>query len=281
VWQAVNPALGCGFRSLEEMRVTAKRAAEIPSQREMFERLYLNIWGDSAAVTWVDMAVYDEGASAPVELADLAGRPVYVGVDVASVSDLAAVYAVAEADDGGWLVVYGKQYCPAEQYRKRVADNLPYDDFKESGRLVVTEGDAIDQDRIIADLVALAGEIDVREIAVDRWGAVGFLTRLQEHGLPVAQFGQGFASMSAPCKEIERAILGRQLKTGGDPILRCNIANVRVELDAAGNIEFAKHKSVGKIDGAVAVAMAIGRALANATGPTIYERARPEGFLFV
>jgi phage terminase large subunit-like protein len=146
---------------------------------------------------------------------------------------------------------------------------------------VVTEGNAIDQDRIITDLVALCGELEVREIAVDRWGAVGFLTRLQEHGLPVAQFGQGFASMSAPCKEIERAILGRQFRTGGDPILRWNIANIRVEPDAAGNTKFAKHKSVGKIDGGVAVAMAIGRALTNEAGPTIYERARPEGFLFV
>lgn len=167
-----RPGVASGFRSLDEMRITARRAAEIPSQREMFKRLYLNIWGDSAAVTWVDMAVYDEGAGAPVELSDLAGRPVYVGVDLASVSDLAAVYAVAEADDGGWLV-HGKQYCPAEQHRKRVADNLPYDTFAESGRLVVTEGNAIDQDRIIADLVELAGELDVREIAVDRWGAVG------------------------------------------------------------------------------------------------------------
>ena len=96
---------------------------------------------------------------------------------------------------------------------------------------MVTEGNAIDQDRIIADLVALCGELDV-------------------------------------------AILGRQLKTGGDPILRWNIANIRVEPDAAGNIKFAKHKSVGKIDGAVGVAMAIGGALANEAGPTIYERAR-------
>ena len=64
----------------------------------------------------------------------------------------------------------------------------------------MTDGNAIDQDRIIADLVALAGDLDVREIAVDSWGAISFLTRLQEHGLPVAQFGQGFASMSALCK---------------------------------------------------------------------------------
>lgn len=97
----------------------------------------------------------------------------------------------------------------------------------------------------------------------------------------MTQFGQGFASMSAPCKEIERAILGRQMKAGGDPILRWNIANVRVEPDAAGNVKFSKAKATGKIDGAVAVAMAIGRALADQAGPLIYERGRPDGLLFV
>lgn len=283
IWQAVNPALAAGFRSLEEMRVTARQAKEIPSYREMFKRLYLNIWGDSATATWVDLGVYDEGDSTrPVALADLAGRDVYVGVDLASVSDLAAVYAVASDGAGGWLV-WGRQYCPAEQFRRRVADNLPYADFEASGRLVVTEGNSIDQERIIADLVDLCGDVAVREIAVDRWGAVGFLNRLQDRGLPVAQFGQGFASMSAPCKEIERAILGRQFHAGGDPILRWNIGNIRIESDAAGNIKFSKSKAHGKIDGAAAVAMAIGRALANEVTLSVYDRAgaRPEGLLFV
>ncbi|MBR0651172.1 terminase large subunit [Roseomonas terrae] len=283
VWMAVNPAMAAGFRSLEEMRITARQAKEIPSQREMFRRLYLNIWGDSATATWVDLAVYDEGDKArPVELGDLAGRDVFVGVDLASVSDLAAVYAVASDGEGGWLV-WGRQYCPREQFRRRCADNLPYAEFEASGRLVVTDGNSIDQDRIIADLVDLAGEVAVREIAVDRWGATGFLNRLQDRGLPVATFGQGFASMSAPCKEIERAILGRQFHAGGDPILRWNMGNIRIEMDAAGNVKFSKSKADGKIDGAAAVAMAIGRALANEVTLSVYDRdgARPDGFLFV
>lgn len=277
IWRAVNPALASGYRSLDEMRVTAKRAAEIPSQREMFRRLYLNVWSDSSAVTWVDMTVYDEGQGAPVEMADLVGRPVYVGVDLASVSDLAAVYAVAADDDGGWLI-YGKQYCPAEQFRKRVADNLPYEAFRESGRLILTDGNSIDQARIIADLVEICSDLDVREIVVDRWGAVGFLNQLQDRGLPVMTFGQGYQSMSAPCKEVERAILARQFRAGGDPILRWNISNIRVEQDGAANIKFVKHKAIGKIDGAVAVAMAIGRAL-SAESP--YLEYRPEGVVFV
>ena len=217
IWRAVNPALAAGFRSLEEMRMTARRAAEIPSQREMFRRLYLNIWGDSATATWVDLDVYDQGDDREVALSDLAGRDVYVGVDLASVSDLAAVYAVASDGEGGWLV-WGRQYCPAEQFRRRVADNQPYAAFAASGRLAVTEGNSIDQDRIIADLAGICAELSVREIAVDRWGAVGFLTRLQERGLPVAQFGQGYASMSAPCKEIERASWGGSCGPGA---IRC------------------------------------------------------------
>lgn len=281
VWQAVNPALAGGFRSLDEMRMTAKRAAEIPTQKEMFKRLYLNVWGDSAVVTWVDMPTFDEGQTDKIEYADLVGRTVYIGVDLASVSDLAAVYAVAMDDDGGWTI-WGRQYCPAEQYARRVAENQPYAAFAESGHLVVTDGNCIDQDRIIADLVEMCGDLDVREIAVDRWGAIGFLTRLQERGLPTVEFGQGYASMSAPCKEIEKSILGRKFRAGGDPILRWNIANVRAEPDAAGNIKFAKHKSVGKIDGAVAVAMAIGRALVSGSCQSSpYETARPEGFLFI
>ena len=282
VWHAVNPALAAGFRSIEEMRVTARRAAEMPSQREMFKRLYLNIWGDNATATWVDMAVYDEGDSRPVEFADLVGRPVYIGVDLASVSDLAAVYAVARGDDGEWLV-WGRQYCPGEQLRRRIADNLPYAEFQASGHLAVTEGNSIDQDRILSDLVELCTELDVQEIAVDRYGAISFLYRLQERGLPVAQFGQGYVSMAGPCKEIERAILGRQFHAGGDPVLRWNFSNVRTEMDAAANIKFSKKNAIEKIDGAVAVAMAIGRAIANDTAPSVYERegARPDGLLFV
>lgn len=261
IWRAVNPGLAGGFRSLDEMRQTAHRAAQIPAEREMFKRLYLNIWSDSSAVSWLDMATYDESDTAPIELSDFAGLAVTVAVDMASVGDLAALYITAAHPDGGWII-WGRQYCPAEQYHRRVAANLPYARFKESGRLTVTEGNVIDQDVILNDLVDLCAELDVKSIAIDRWGATGFITRLQARNLPVVEFGQGFASMSAPCKEIERAVLGRQFRTGGDPILRWNIANIRVESDAAGNIKFAKNKSVGKIDGAVAVAMAIGRALA-------------------
>src|SRR5919202_923989 len=87
----------------------------------------------------------------PVIIGTMTGKTARIGYRD-GFSDLAAMYAVAQDDDGAWLI-WGKQYCPRDQFRKRISDNLPYGSFEASGRLVITEGNSIDQDRIIADLV--------------------------------------------------------------------------------------------------------------------------------
>ena len=141
-----------------------------------------------------------------------------------------------------------------------------------------TPGNAIDQARIEDDIVRIASEIGgVKKIAVDRWGAIPFMNRLSDRGLPVVQFGQGYQSMTGPYQKNRAGNSSRQFHHGGNAILRWNFSNVRPETDAAGNIKFSKDKAVEKIDGAVAAAMAIGAALANdgADGESIYnERAK-------
>jgi phage terminase large subunit-like protein len=271
VWRAVNPALAAGFRSLDEMKITGRRAAESPIARESFRRLYLNVWLDALEATWVDMDVYDQSAGAPVTLSDFGGRPAFMGVDMASVQDLAALFLAAR-DGDGWIV-WCRQYCPEAQIKKRSAAGLPYLEWLEAGELFATSGNVIDQDVMLSDIASICCEIQVRKIAVDRWGAIGFMTRLAERGLPVIQFGQGFRDMAGPSKEIERAILARRFRHGGNRLLRWNFANVRPETDAAGNIKFSKAKSAEKIDGAVAAAMAIGVALSDdgEEGRSVYE----------
>jgi phage terminase large subunit-like protein len=261
IWRAVNPAIAAGFRSLEEMQISARRAAESPMAREAFKRLYLNQWSESMAEPWLEMSVYDECAGAPVTLDDLRDKPCYIGVDLASVQDLAAV-VVAARYNGGWIV-WARQYCPEAAVRKRSAAGLPYLEWQDAGELVATAGNSIDQDLIYNDVLDLCRELDVRKIGVDRWGATGFMRRLMDRELPVVEFGQGFASMTAPCREIERSILERKFRHGGNRLLRWNFANIRPEIDAAANVKFSKSKSAEKIDGAAACAMAIGVALTD------------------
>jgi phage terminase large subunit-like protein len=81
---------------------------------------------------------------------------------------------------------------------------------------------------------------------------------------------QGFASLSAPTKSLEQAILGRRLRHDGHPVLRWNVSNVAVETDAAGNLRPNKDRSTEKIDGVVALIMAVDlmNRLAPASAPT-------------
>jgi phage terminase large subunit-like protein len=70
---------------------------------------------------------------------------------------------------------------------------------------------------------------------------------------------QGFASLSAPTKSLEKAILSRALRHDGHPVLRWTISNVAVESDAAGNLKLSKKASTDRIDGAAALVMAVDR----------------------
>ena len=100
----------------------------------------------------------------------------------------------------------------------------------------------------------------IRELAFDRWNTTQLCTQLQSDGLEMFPFGQGFASMSAPTKELEKLILGKQIAHGGHPVLRWMVSNVAVKQDAAGNMKPDKAKSTERIDGVVALVMSLGRA---------------------
>ena len=132
---------------------------------------------------------------------------------------------------------------------------------------------------IRARINALAERFHIKEIAIDRWNATQLATQLTGDGFEVFGFGQGFASMSAPRKEFERRILGREINHGDNPVLRWMASNVSVTIDPAGNMKPDKAKSTERIDGIVASLMALGRVIANEEDQaSAYDEG---GFLFV
>ncbi|MHC4579791.1 MAG: terminase TerL endonuclease subunit, partial [Planctomycetota bacterium] len=116
-------------------------------------------------------------------------------------------------------------------------------------------------DTVRARIKELAEIFDLQEIAFDRWGAQQLVTQLGNDGHEVVAFGQGYASLSAPSKELEKLVLSGDLRHGGHPVLRWCASNVMIESDAAGNLKPSKKKSTERIDGIVALVMAIGRAI--------------------
>jgi phage terminase large subunit-like protein len=139
--------------------------------------------------------------------------------------------------------------------------------------LTSTPGGVVDYEAVRQVLQQWAAEFSLQMIAFDPWNATDLLSRLQQQdGFPCASMRQGFASLSAPTKSLEQAILGRRLRHDGHPVLRWNVSNVAVETDAAGNLRPSKHRSTEKIDGVVALIMAVDlmNRLATASTPSYH-----------
>lgn len=261
VWAKANPNLGVSV-SLDYLRKECERAQSVPGYENTFKRLHLNVWTEQAS-RWLPMDAWDacDGGTGPQELErSVAGQVAFCGLDLSSTSDLTAFLADIPLDGGrhAWIARF---WMPSDNIRKRVErDRVPYDVWVREGWIKATDGNVVDYDVVRADINALAEKLQLREIAIDRWNATQISTQLMGDGFEVIQFGQGFASMSAPSKELEKLVLGKLLVHGGHPVLRWMASNVAVQQDAAGNLKPAKDKSGEKIDGIVAGIMGLARA---------------------
>lgn len=274
VWHRVNPGLAFGFPDIEGLRAMAREAEHRAGEREAFRQLHLNVWLDHSDVPFVDMSVYDEGAGA-VDLDDLEATqaPCWLGVDLSSNRDLTAVVACWRADDDDYLV-HAWFFCPEERLRERAdRDGAPYPTWAEEGLIIPTPGNVVDFRRVEEFIEEIAARFNVQEEAFDPHIGRVMMASLLDKGHPVVEFRQGWVTMAPACKELERAIIGRKLRHGGNAVLRWHFANIVVETDKAGNISFHKGKSKDRIDGAVACAMAVGRAAQGNSNRSSYDTA--------
>lgn len=269
LWYRVNPGLADGFPDIEGLRQLAREAMNRPADRDAFRQLHLNCWLDHSASPFCEMDVWDRGAD-PVDEADLTG-PCWLAVDLSSTTDLTAIVgAWPDGAEGYRLKAWF--FCPGDNLRARAdRDHVPYPRWAEEGHIEPTPGNVVDYLRVEGKIRELCDRYDVREIAFDPHLAQQTMTRLGEEGFPVAAMRQGWVTLAPAIRELERAIISGKLKHGGHPVLRWNIENVNVHVDSAGNRMFHKGKSKDRIDGAVAAAMAVGRAAVNQFNGSVFD----------
>lgn len=272
VWPKANPNYGVSVKP-DDLAAKAKRAAEVPAAQQEFRRKHCNEWTESET-RWLSLDAWDRCAG-PVPWQDipaqLAGRRCYGGLDLSSTTDLTAAVLVFPDDDGGYDVVC-RAWAPEDNLRKRAEkDRVPYPVWRDQGLLEATAGNVVDYDVVEARVLEDATRYQLAELAIDRWNSTGTQTHLTEKGLTVVPFGQGFASMTAPTKELERLVLAGKIRHGGHPLLRWAASNVVVQTDPAGNIKPSKEKSTERIDPLVALIMAVGRAMLHTVKASVYE----------
>jgi len=267
IWAQANPGLGTTLKR-EYLEQECRRAQDMPAYEHEFRRFHLNQWTQSA-VAWIPMAKWDRGAP-PVDPEALRGRVCYGGLDLSATTDLSALVLVFPDEAGGYDVL-PFVWCPREGIKIRSQrDHAPYDLWARQGFMTATEGDVVDYDAIRSEIQTLAQRYDIREIAYDRWNATHLVTQLQADGANPIAFGQGYQSMSGPSKGFETLVREGKLRHGGHPVLRWCVGNTVIEEDGQKNIKPSKKRSTERIDVAVALIMALGRAMLQA-GPSVYE----------
>ena len=181
---------------------------------------------------------------------DLIGRTCYGGLDLARVNDLSSLALVfpPEQPDEKVKVIW-RHWCPSEDILRRARrDRAPYTVWRDSGFLVATEGNTTDFKFIEAEILELATRFNILEIAYDRTFAGELVRNLQDEGITMVEFGQGFISMGPAAAEFMRLLIGRTLRHGGNPVATWCASNVSVRRDPAGNEKPDKERSTERID---------------------------------
>ena len=253
-WRKANPAVG-EFRSLQDIEDFAAQADRMPAKANSFRWLYLN-QRIEAQSPFLSKAEW-EANSFPLEVE--AGDTCYAGLDLSASRDLTALVLVFPKD--GVYHVQPHFWLPEGGLRdKAEAEKVPWDLWAKEGHLRTIPGPVIIPE-VIAQAIAEVNETyNLQLMAYDRWRIHDLQRELDAIGANVAMqpFGQGYRDMAPAVDKLEQLVAERKLCHGNHPILNMNAAGAIVESDPAGNRKLHKSKSYSKIDGLVALAMALG-----------------------
>lgn len=282
LWKLANPALG-DFRSLSEMKTAAKRAQRMPTFEAAFRNLYLNqrVNAESPLIPRAEwMGCKGDAIIEP-------GSEIYLGLDLSGKTDLTALVAVSNGDQDIVRPWFWKPKESILDHEKR--DRVPYWVWENKGVIETTPGRAVQYDWVAKRIGEISKEYKIIGIAFDRWRIDDLMNALDKIGIDcyvdekddaragairLVNWGQGFASMAQAVEALEVSVLERKLVHDGNPCLTWNISNAISLSDAAGNRKLDKSATRFRIDGAVALAMAIGLKSKDRTEmpqPSVYE----------
>lgn len=253
-----NPAYG-DFLNAVEVRDQAESARRMPAREAAYRNLVLNQRVNSST-PFISRSMW-ESCAGDVD-ANAFANPCWIGLDLSARNDLTALVMVACDDDGIWHVqpeFFVPEIGIVDRARR---DRVPYDLWAKEGHLTATPGASIDLAYVAERLCQLADDYQIQGIAYDRWRIDVLQAELRRLGreLPMVPFGQGFRDMAPALDVIEHTILEGKMRHGGHPVLRMCAANAVVTRHLTGDRKLDKVKATGRIDGMVALAMALGMA---------------------
>lgn len=257
-----NPAFGDFLNSTEVMAMAAD-ASRMPAREAQYRNLVLNQRVE-ASNPFVTRSVWQSCCADPK---GLSGIPVYAGLDLSSVSDLTALVLIGNVDNV-WQV-HPTFWLPAQGLaEKSRQDRVPYDKWAKDGFIETTPGNVVSYEYVAVHLRELFNTINIKKLAFDRWNMKHLKPWLEKAGFSeqfiadrFVEFGQGTQSMSPALRDLEAVLLAGEMAHGNHPVLAMCAACAVIEGKDDANRKLSKNKSTGRIDGLVALTMALGVAL--------------------
>jgi len=247
-----------------------------------FKTKHLNVWV-SAKSAFFNMISWANCEDKSLSLEQFEGQSVIRGYDLARKLDMnSGVRLFHRIIDGKrhYYCISPKFWVPYDTvYGADVEDRKTAERFQKwinTGHLDVTDGAEIDYREILHDAIESNKDNPVTVSAIDPHGATNLSHHLADEGLNPVTIIQNFTNLSDPMKELEAAIQSGRFHHDGNPILTWCISNV-VGKNAPGNDDVVrpiKERNENKIDGAVALIMAIGRIILSEQDDedSIYEK---------
>lgn len=258
--RAANPAFG-DFQNAKEVLSMAQGAKRMPSREAEYRNLILNQRVERLNPFITPLIWKANGMEVTQDWGDL---EVYGGLDLSETADLTAFVLIARFD-GAWHV-RPTFWLPEEGLRERARhDRVPYDVWAEQGYLETTPGKSVSYEWAARELVRIVRGLKVQKIGFDRWNLRHFRPWLvkagmsdEEIGFLFEEFGQGYKSMTPALRDLETLFLNEEIRHGNHPVLTMCAGNAVVKRDEAGGRKLDKRRSRGRIDGMVALVMAVG-----------------------
>jgi phage terminase large subunit-like protein len=257
IWAKANPNWGVSVKT-DDIERKARKAMQMSAATNNFLTKHLNVWVN-ADTAWMDMRAWERCADLTLDVRDFEGEHCYGGLDLATKFDVASRVKLFERE--GVLYCFETHYLPEDTVEQ--SSNSQYQGWEIDGYLTTTPGNVTDFDVIEDDIKADSELYVFDEHGFDPYQATQLSSHLLDHGLPMVQVGQTVKNLSEPMKELEALVASGRFKHNGNPVLEWMVSNVVAHVDAKDNIYPRKEFPENKIDGVVAILIAINRWLAN------------------